>query len=68
MEKLVTWLGNFSKRLKTNPELVNQDNAVMSAMRGAVRESVGQTIEAQEDLTSSLREEKEHEGVDYGDN
>ena len=68
MEKLVIWLGNFSKRLKTNPELVNQDNAVMSAMRGAVRESVGQTIEAQEDLTSSLREEKEHEGVDYGDN
>lgn len=68
MEKLVTWLGNFSKRLKTNPELVNQDNAVMSAMREAVRESVGQTIEAQEDLTSSLREEKEHEGVDYGDN
>lgn len=68
MEKLVTWLGNFSKRLKIEPKLANQDRAVMSAMRSAVSKTIGRTADAQADITTPSKDEKEYEGEDYGDN
>lgn len=68
MEKLVTWLGNFSKRLKIDPKLANQDKAVMSTMRSAVSKTIGKTNDAQADITSPVIDEKEYEGEDYGDN
>jgi len=68
MEKLVTWLGNFSKRLKIDPKLATQDSAVMSAMKSAVHKTIGRTADAQMDLNTPRKEEKLYEGEEYGDN
>lgn len=68
MEKLVTWLGDFSKRLKINPKLATQDVAVMSAMKNAVSRTIGRTTEAEIDLSTTSKDEKEYKGEEYGDN
>lgn len=68
MEKLVTWLGNFSKRLKVAPKLATQDSAVMSTMKYAVSRTIGKTTDAEMDLNTPTKDEKEHEGEEYGDN
>ena len=68
MEKLVTWLGNFSKRLKIDPKLVIQDSAVMSTMKSAVHKTIGRTDDVQGDLSIPTEDEKVYEGEDYGDN
>lgn len=41
METLVTWLGNFSKRLKNNPALAVQNDGVKATMRRAVSKTIG---------------------------
>jgi len=41
MEKLVTWLGNFSKRLKNNPALAVQNDGVKATMRRAISKTIG---------------------------
>lgn len=67
MEKLVTWLGNFSKRLKISPKLATQDGAVMSAMKSAVSKTIGKTADVEIDLNTPMKDEKEYEGEEYGD-
>lgn len=67
MEKLVTWLGNFSKRLKIDPKLATQDSSVMSTMKNAVHKTIGKTADAQTDLSTPTKDEKVYEGEDYGD-
>lgn len=68
MEKLVTWLGDFSKRLKIDPKLTTQDVAVMSAMKRAVSKTIGKTTEAEKDLSTASKDDKQYEGEEYGDN
>lgn len=68
MDKVVTWFTGFAKRLKIDPKLATQDNAVMSTMKGAVSKTIGKTIDAEKDLMTPVKDEKEYEGVDYGDN
>lgn len=68
MEKLVTWLGDFSKRLKINPKLATQDVAVMSAMKSAVSKNIGKITEAEIDLSTTSKDKKEYKGEEYGDN
>ena len=58
----------FSKRLKIDPKLANQDKAVMSAMRNAVSKTIGRTADAQADITTPEENGKEYKGEDYGDN
>lgn len=68
MEKLVTWLGNFSKRLKIDPKLVTQDSSVRTAMKSAVHKTIGKTAGVQDDLSASKTDEKVYKGESYGDN
>ena len=68
MDKVVTWFTGFAKRLKIDPKLATQDSAVMSAMKSAVSKTVGRTADAQADITTLAKDEKEYEGEDYGDN
>ena len=68
MDRVVTWFTGFSRRLKIDPKLATQDDAVMSAMKSAVSKTVGKTADAQTDMATSPKDENEYEGEDYGDN
>lgn len=68
MDKVVTWFAGFSKRLRIDPKLAVQDNAVMSTMKSAVHKTIGKTADAQMDLSTPTKDEKVYEGEDYGNN
>ena len=61
-------LFSFAKRLKIDPKLATQDSSVISVMKSAVHKTIGKTADAQIDLTTPTKDEKEYEGEDYGDN
>lgn len=57
MQKMVTWFPGFAKRLKINPALATQDNAVMGAMRTAIGKTIGDTRKAECDLKTPTKQE-----------
>lgn len=67
MDKVVTWFTGFAKRLQIDSKLAIQDSSVMSAMKSAVSKTVGRTADAQADIMTPAKDEKEYEGEDYGD-
>lgn len=68
MDKVVTWFTGFSKRLRIDPKLAVQDDAVMSTMKSAVHKTIGKTVDAQMDLSTPTKDEKEYEEEYYGNN
>lgn len=54
--------------LPEEKRLAIQDSAVMLAMKDAVRKTIGRTSDAEIDLKTPTKDEKEYEGEDYGDN
>ena len=68
MQKVVEWFSGFAKRLKIDPKLALQDDAVMSTMKRAVGKTIGRIDYIQTELTTLAEEEKKHEGEEYGNN
>lgn len=64
MDKIVQWFKGFAPRLNKYSKIA-QDNAVMSVMKKAVGKSIGNTQEAEIDLSTWLENELEGDEYDF---